>query len=152
MIFMAICFIDTEFNGFGGELISLGIVPQDRTLPEFYVVIEMATQPVEWVAEHVMPFLGDTLPVSREMAARELASYLRRVAACNSSRPVLVADWPEDFAQVMNLLILGPGQMASTVDFDCAYRSCVGFNTADHSAIPHNALEDARALRDYFDQ
>lgn len=145
---MAKCFIDTEFNGFGGELISLGIVPQDRNLPEFYVVIDMPTQPVAWVAEHVMPFLGDSPPVPREDAARLLARYLRSLP----SRPVLVADWPEDFAQVMNLLILGPGQMANTVDFDCAYRSCVGFNTADHSATPHNALEDARALRDYFDQ
>ena len=34
-------FLDTEFNGFGGKLISMALVPEDKTLPEFYKELEI---------------------------------------------------------------------------------------------------------------
>ena len=48
-------FIDTEFNGFGGELISMAIVAEDGR--EWYGILPVADKLVEWVEEHVRPVL-----------------------------------------------------------------------------------------------
>lgn len=136
-------YLDTEFNGFGGELMSLGLVPADPSLPEFYRVVKW-TAPVDpWVQQHVVPFLGREQE-EREVVARDLAAFLGSVA-----QPVVVADWPDDFSHLMGLLITGPGLMVAAPDFDMEFRRLPGFNTASTSRIPHNALEDARALRDH---
>jgi hypothetical protein len=150
-------YLDTEFNGFGGELLSIGIAPADTSLPCFYAAIKRTEALAGWVAMHVIPFieklpegvpiLGSAELVDRERAARMLVTYLRTVSP--GEKPVFVADWPEDFAQLMNLLVIGPGQIVNSPDFDCQYRALRGFNTAETSTIPHNALADAIALRDY---
>ena len=48
-------FLDTEYDGFGGTLLSLALVPEDGG-EEFYVVIAGEAE-VPWVQRHVMPFL-----------------------------------------------------------------------------------------------
>ena len=35
-------FLDAEFNGFGGELISIALVPEDLSLTPFYEAIDCA--------------------------------------------------------------------------------------------------------------
>ena len=62
---------------------------------------------------------------------------------------MIVADWPEDIAQFCNLLMTGPGEMVPVprLTFDLVPLS--GFSTAANSAVPHNALHDARALKDH---
>lgn len=136
-------YLDTEFNGLGGELMSLALVPADRAAATFYRVTHWTAPLVPWVRQHVAPFL-DAEPVSRQAASADLAVYLRRVAA-----PVIVADWPEDFAHLLGLLVTGPGKMHPVPDFDMVFKSLPGFNTAATSKRPHNALADAMALRDY---
>lgn len=143
-------FADTEFNGFGGELISFALVPESyasdpHPITDLYIVIEQLEPYVPWVAQNVVPLLGDTKPMSRADAAKTLSSYLSMF-----DDPVIVADWPEDLSLLLDLLITGPGMMVAAPDFDLQYRSCRGFNTAKASKVPHNALWDARALRDYF--
>jgi hypothetical protein len=138
-------YLDTEFNGFGGELISLALVPADSEVPTFYRVVEWTQPTVPWVAEHVIPHLGMD-PVSRETAARELAAYLNLYGW-----KTIVADWPTDFEHFLGLLITGPGQMVDVPPFDMEFRRG-GFDPATHSRIPHNALEDAIALRNYREQ
>lgn len=136
-------YLDTEFNGFGGETMSLALVPEAAGVMEFYRVVRW-TAPVDpWVQQHVVPFLRRP-PEEREVVARDIAAYLR-----GFGRPVIVADWPDDFSHLMGLLITGPGFMVEAPDFDMEFRRLRGFNTASTSRIPHNALEDARALRDY---
>lgn len=144
-------FLDTEFNGFEGDLISIALVPLDRREPSFYRVIEM-TKPLDpWVAKHVAPKLwqhlppGFSAPEPRFMAGRDLAAFLREP---NVTQPSIVADWPTDFTHLLELLITGPGYMESVPDFRMEFVRLAGFNTADHSKIPHNALSDAEALRD----
>ncbi|MEJ5976475.1 hypothetical protein WG901_07505 [Novosphingobium sp. PS1R-30] len=56
-------FLDAEYNGFGGELISIALVPEDEATAPFYAALVCAA-PTPWVAEHVLPML-DTMPVSR---------------------------------------------------------------------------------------
>lgn len=136
-------YLDTEFNGFGGELMSLALVPANRALPTFYEVVKWQAPLDPWVAKHVVPLL-DMLPVSREAASADLAVYLRRLSA-----PTIIADWPDDFAHLLGLLVTGPGKMQAMPDFAMEFKSLPGFNTATTSKRPHNALADAIALRDY---
>lgn len=136
-------YLDTEFNGFGGELMSLAFVPADPALAPFYRVTHWNAPLDPWVRQHVVPFL-DMPPVSREAASADLAHYLRTF-----SDPVVIADWPEDFTHLLGLLVTGPGTMRYVPDFDMMFKRLPGFNTATTSKRPHNALADAIALRDY---
>jgi hypothetical protein len=63
--------------------------------------------------------------------------------------PEIVADWPEDIAQFSNLLITGPGEMVPVPPLTLHLIPLPGFSTAANSAVPHNALHDARALKDH---
>lgn len=137
-------FCDSEFNGFGGELISFALVPEDSSKPELYLILEQERPYQPWVLINVIPHLGDAQVVDRERAGRTLAAYLRLF-----DDPVLVADWPEDLSHMLNLLLIGPGMMVATPDFRLEYRNFKGFAAAKESQVPHNALWDARALRDF---
>jgi hypothetical protein len=136
-------FLDTEFNGFGGALMSLALVPADSSFPSFYEVVQCSGPVDPWVAQHVVPHLVKT-PRSRVDVAAELALFL-----AGAERPIIVADWPSDFEHLMALLITGPGVMVAAPDFGMEFFRLPGFNTADYSHVPHNALADAEALRDY---
>ena len=82
--------------------------------------------------------------MSRSDAAHALAAYL-----AHDSAPVILADWPEDLAQFSMLLLTGPGRMVAMPPFTLQMLDLSGFSTAANSEVPHNALHDARALRDH---
>ena len=142
-------FLDTEFNGFGGALLSLALVPEDGE--EFYVTLDCADPILPWVQRNVVPYL-DHVPVglvsprlSRLEAANALAAYLSPDPA-----PELVADWPEDVTQFCALLMTGPGAMVPVPPLTFRLIPLPGFSTAENSAVPHNALHDARSLCEHF--
>ena len=143
-------FLDTEYNGFGGELISLALVPEQGD-QEFYAVLPLPDEIHPWVERNVVPYLGSVPPghhaepVSRLSAAVEIANYLAR-----ESEPVIVADWPEDVAQFCNLMVTGPGDMIEVRHLTFRLLPLSNFSTAANSKVPHNALHDARALRDHY--
>ena len=119
-------FLDTEYNGWGGALISLGLVPEDGG-QELYIVLDWEGPLEPWVERHVVPYL-DKVPDgfiaprrTREDAARDLAQWLVRehetqvhVSYPESVELRVVADWPEDISQFCNLLTIGPGSMGTT--------------------------------------
>jgi hypothetical protein len=142
-------YLDTEFNGFGGALLSLALVPEDGQ--EFYVTLECEDRIFPWVERNVVPYL-DNVPVglvsprmSRREAADAVAAYLG-----TDPEPELVADWPEDITQFCSLLMIGPGQMVPVPPITFRLLPLQGFSPAANSAVPHNALHDARSLRDHF--
>ncbi|MEO6360591.1 MAG: hypothetical protein ABIO43_08470 [Sphingomicrobium sp.] len=141
-------FLDTEFNGFGGALLSFALVPEEGE--ELYVTLRCEDSIEPWVERHVVPFI-DMVPdglggprMSRPDAALALAHFLQADAT-----PLLVADWPEDIAQLCMLLLTGPGTMVPVPPLSFELVPLPGFSTAANSAVPHNALHDARALRDH---
>lgn len=142
-------FLDTEYNGFGGALLSLALVPEDGS-EEFYVALECDGPLDPWVERNVIPYLnmvpeglkGPRLP--RRAAAEALAAWL-----AHDEAPDIVADWPEDLAQLSMLLVVAPGQMLPVPPLSLHFFPLHGFSTAENSAVPHNALHDARALRDH---
>ncbi len=142
-------FLDTEYNGIGGELLSLALVPDDGE--ELYLTLKWSTPLLDWVERHVIPYL-DSVPqqlscprLSRDHAAGALERYLR-----HDGEPLIVADWPEDIAQFCNLMITGPGDMIDLRHATFRLAPMSNFSTAANSRVPHNALHDARALRDHI--
>lgn len=135
-------YLDTEFNGFGGPLIALALAPEDGSTP-FYAALE-CPEPAPWVAAHVLPVLGIE-PVTREELGRLLTAYL-----ANDPDPVVIADWPEDIAHAAMALIARPSCRHPIAHITFELCDTPGFDTARASAVPHNALEDAIALRSFM--
>lgn len=129
-------FIDCEWNDYQGPLISMALCAEDGR--EFYEVLE-CDDPKPWVAENVMPILEkDAIPLPE--FRWKLQEFLR-----GFKRPHIVADWPEDIARFCEALITGPGTclnvrpfMAEVCPIDAP------------SKRPHNALWDARAIREAY--
>lgn len=142
-------FLDTEFNGFGGALISIALTPEHGD-QEYYAVLELPETVHAWVQRNVIPYLRSIPPgisadpVPRLQAGRDLAAYLS-----GDREPVIVADWPEDIAQFCYLLMPAPGDVLPVGSLRFEFLSSPGFSTANNSRVPHNALHDARALRDF---
>ena len=77
-------FLDTEYNGVGGALLSLALVPDNGD--DFYLTLRTDEPIAEWVEQHVIPYL-DMVPeplscprLSRDDAARELHEELALMA------------------------------------------------------------------------
>ncbi|QNK67833.1 3'-5' exoribonuclease [Variovorax sp. PAMC26660] len=142
--------IDTEFNGHEGELISLALVDEDGA--SFYRYVHCA-EPEPWVAANVLPVLGlyslapeRKAPASRQPSNVWTLAYLQRALAqwLEVYESIhLVADWPEDIAHFCRLLITGPGTRLDTPPLTMEIRR----DLDAESLVPHNALEDARAMR-----
>ncbi len=142
-------FLDTEYDGIGGALLSLALVADEGD--ELYLTFKTDEPLVEWVQQHVVPHL-DHVPeqlawprLSRGDAADALEHFLR-----HDEQVEIVADWPEDVAQFCNLMITGPGDMIDVRHITFRLLPLSNFSTAENSAVPHNALHDARALRDHY--
>ena len=133
-------FIDGEWNGYGGELISMALVAEDGR--EFYAVLG-CDNPEPWVAENVMPKLNDghgvELRESVESVQVRLSLFLAQFDAVH-----IIADWPEDIERFCRLLITGPGTRINTPPLTMEV-----LRVDAPSENPHNALADARGMRDY---
>ncbi|WP_293943769.1 hypothetical protein [Sphingomonas sp.] len=142
-------FLDTEYNGFGGELLSLALVAEHGD-EELYFTLPAPAEIHPWVERHVMPYMNTVPPMhrapplDRASAADALATFL-----ANDRDIEIIADWPEDIAQICMLLLVGPGEIVRTPPLRFRFFALPGFSTAGASAVPHNALHDARALRDH---
>jgi hypothetical protein len=142
-------FLDTEYNGWGGALISLALVPDDGE--ELYLTLDWQGPLEEWVERNVVPYLDMVAEsmisprMSRADAARTIAHYL-----AGDADPMIVADWPEDIALFNALLVTGPGVMVEVPPLRFQLLQLSGFSTAANSKVPHNALHDARSLRDHI--
>jgi hypothetical protein len=136
-------FLDTEFNGFCGPLISLALVPENIEAAPFYAALS-CERPTGWVLTHVLPVLGID-PVPRDEFGKSLAKYLG-----DDPDPLLVADWPEDIAHASMALIAGPGRRHNIDRIRFELCDAFGFDANLLSAVPHNAYHDAVALRDFL--
>jgi hypothetical protein len=143
-------FLDCEYNGFGGALLSLALVPEDGG-EELYLTFDCPSPIDPWVERNVLPFVshvpdGLMLPVmGREQAAQAIAMFLG-----HDEQPEICADWPSDIELLCGLLSFAPGRMVALPETRFRLLSTGSFSPAENSAVPHNALHDARALRDHI--
>ena len=133
-------FIDCEFNGMGGALLSMALVDEAGT--EWYEVTlqnEKRDEEMDpWVEENVIPVLNKPNISYLEFQA-SLAKFLNTYQACH-----IIADFPDDIKHFCECLLTGPGTRLDTPPLTMEIRRDIG---ARGSVIPHNALSDAKAIR-----
>lgn len=130
-------FLDCEWNDFKGELISIALVT-DSDL-EFYEVVEFK-KPSEWVSKNVIPVLGKE-SISYSTMQDRLQKWLSQFDELH-----IVSDWPEDIKHFCDALIIGPGEMINVPNL-CF--TLIDGNINYKSEVPHNALADARAIKQF---
>lgn len=140
-------FIDCEFDGFRGPLISMALVREDgRSL---YFVISGAEEAAtdEWVKANVLPILKDSpeapyvlLP---EHAAMAISQFLDGDEGVH-----IVADWPDDLRHFCDLIVVEPGQMIPLPSFTMEVKRVDAYPTEVEGAVRHHAWWDAVALMD----
>lgn len=128
--------LDTEFNSFCGELISIGLVSEDGK--EFYEVLELPSKLHPWVANNVVPLLNKN-PISKTELQGKLRDFLKQFSSVE-----VIADWPEDISHFMNIQVTPIGYRISTPP----QTMILVTDLEQESQTPHNALADARALRE----
>lgn len=131
--------IDTEFNGFRGELISMAIVSEDGS--EFYEYLGRCHGRLDpWVAANVLPVINKEGPVEIPELRQRLQAFLMQFDSVH-----LIADWPEDIAHFCRMLLTDkPGERIDTPPLTM---EIVRYDAG--SACPHNALSDARGMREH---
>lgn len=130
-------FLDCEFNGFGGELISLALIDENN---QYFYQVLACQNPIPWVVEHVIPILNQT-PISLEKFQKQLQEFLNQYDDIE-----IIADWPEDFALFSRSLIVSAGRCLTLPPLKMQLWMEES-NTHVPSQQPHNALADARALK-----
>lgn len=130
--------LDTEFNGFQGALISLALV--DENGREWYEALR-CKDPVPWVQANVMPVLHKR-PTTPRRFLESLGAWLREYDSIH-----VMADWPEDFVHFCSVLVPGPGECLAV---PALTMELLQLRERTSSAVPHNALEDARALKQAY--
>ena len=134
-------FLDCEFNGFGGELISMALVDENEKY--FYEVLP-CMNPTSWVFNNVIPILNKQA-IDLKKFKKNLFNFLNHYETIH-----IVADWPEDFSLFQTTLMLQQGVCMTTPKLTMELWESDTNLTID-SEIPHNALQDAFALkRRYF--
>lgn len=132
-------FIDCEFNEFGGDLISMALVADDGQ--EFYEVLNLENDEKygSWVYANVVPWLNKD-PVTKDVFQSKLWNFINQWDDIH-----IIADWPDDIKYFCAALITGPGRALNTplnltmqIDREL---------TTESSALLHNALEDAKAIK-----
>jgi hypothetical protein len=126
-------FIDCEFNSAFGQLISMALVAEDGR--EFYEVLPPPIRLDPWVEKNVMPIL-DKGPISWVEFWNRLFRFLD-----GFDNPTIVADHPADIFYLADALIVDRVGGCYKKPWTAQYRD-VDYT----SGLPHNALEDARAL------
>ena len=140
-------YIDCEFDGHNGPLISMGIVREDGH--NCYIVArKRARDP--WVRANVLPIIGHhhadaTMKVAPNAVGRAIRCF---IDPCEC--PVIIADSPVDIARFCSALSTGPDGQWEPADYpamrfevhnvDCYPNDIEG-------AVQHNAWWDAVSLR-----
>ncbi len=130
-----ILYLDTEFDGFNGPLISIALV--SSTGDKFYEVCEgKIFHP--WALQHVKPRLGKS-PLRPQLFKLAFQQFIMQF-----TNPTIVCDWYEDARHFFNLL--GGNDYASCLKFSCHLQLLETPPGIPISQLPHNALADAEAL------
>lgn len=146
-----IYFLDTEFNEFGGEIISLALVRQDGE--SIYLVYpEPKSGYGSWVKDNVVPILW-SIPspltgmayalTSSEEGSRFISRFLK-----DDPDPVIITDWPDDIRYFCQELITGPGMMVDVDNLTFRMVRIDAYPTELPLAVQHNAWWDAMALKE----
>ena len=138
-------YLDTEFNGFGGQLLSLALISSFGD--SLYLVNSDPEPLVPWVAENVWTIISDCPvdPVEAPLAEwpYHIAAFMRSVG----TDAVIVTDWPDDIRYFCQSVITAPGEMIGIPSLRFSMMRINAYPTRLKGAVQHNAWWDAMALR-----
>lgn len=130
-------YLDCEFNGFGGELISMALVKE--TGEEWYRILREPRVWNQWVYENVFPVLnGDA--AGFDIFGTDLRDFLETCDGCE-----FIADHPADFKHLNEMMDIISANNDFIIPIECTMHLIKG-SPDIKPEIPHNALSDARAL------
>lgn len=139
-------YLETEFNGFGGALVSLALVRADGA--SLYLVYGVPDRPTAFVRDHVQPNLERVPPtiairrVNQSEGAYALEAFLQGDGAAES-----IADWPDDVRLCCQALMIEPSRTADIDRLKFEIHRVDPYPTDLIGAVQHNAWWDAMALR-----
>lgn len=147
-----IFYIDCEFDGHNGPLISFGIVRGDGD--GMHICVTDAPAPNDpWVAENIIPILhSHEAPKAAHVPLNSVGRVLRAFIG-DCAEPTIIADSPVDIGRFCQAISTGiDGRWASAEysmmrfevhNVDCWPNDLPG-------AVQHNAWWDAMALRNHL--
>jgi len=142
-------FIDCEFNGHGGQLLSMALIREDgRSI--YLCIADKPEDLSSWVLMNVWPLVHIQLPVGHTVAyVNDWGSLLRDFVG-SDQHPIIIADSPVDIGRFCTVLSTSPdGEWVSTdypaIGFEVHNVDC--YPTTLEGAVQHNAWWDAQALR-----
>lgn len=140
-------FLDTEFNGYKGELISIGLVNDHGS--SLYAVFPPPRVVDMWVGSNVIPILGSTPKgiLTRHLSIGRFQQVLQEYLQAEEGDIQIVSDWPDDIKYFCDLLITGPGKMLDIPGIDFAVRRVDPYLHPMKGAVQHHAMWDALCLR-----
>ena len=159
-----IIFLDTEFsslNPYKGEILSIGLVKPDGK--ELYLEIEYNGPVDPWVKKNILPTLKDK-KVSRSVAIKKINQfvgkkkpyvvayvnqfdiiYMHKLFRSNNIKDLPFYWLPIDFASILFAMNLDP----YTIGHAKSFFKEIGIDTKKFKHT-HNALDDARLLRELY--
>ena len=140
-------YIDCEFDGHNGPLLSVAMVRDDRKSIHI-TVIEEAKDP--WVIENVVPVLSaHKAEECHDVHPKDAGSYLLDFMS-NCQNPTIIADSPVDIGRFCRAISTGFDGGWQSNDFPqmtFIVRNVECYPTTLKGAVQHNAWWDAMALR-----
>lgn len=143
-------YIDCEFDGHSGPLLSLALVREDG----HSIHIRADVEPMDlWVRKNVLPIMDQHDASESATVYHDRVGDVIRQFIGPCERPVIIADSPVDIGRFCRALSTGSdGQWASTdyplMAFEVHNVDC--YPTTLEGAVQHNAWWDAMALRAFL--
>lgn len=127
--------VDCEFNGFGGQLISMALVAEDGQ--EWYAELPEPRLWDAWCHDNVLPVL-EHRPIPKWEFRLQFKAFLERF-----DEITIVADWYTDLVHFFETFAGRDHSESFHIPLKAELLPDMQFLP---SAVPHNALEDARAI------
>lgn len=157
-------YLDCEFNGMGGELLSLALVRENGEAIYLVAKYSVGSTNIDpWVRDNVLPVMGLDLKTAAnplllchhtDLYVTEFADRIEHFLA-GYPPPTIISDWPDDIKYFCELMITGPGERIDTGgthpddNFGTTFEihRVDSYPTTLPGAVQHNAYWDAMALR-----
>lgn len=142
-------YIDSEFDGHNGPLISIAIVRED-SFSAYYITRHGARE--KWVRENVMPRLrgvGENPAIMLDNLRENTVGHLLLDFLKGDEEPLIYADSPVDVARFTGLISTNAAGEYQYVDIPLLQFAVFDIDvypTPLPGAVQHNAWRDAMAL------
>jgi hypothetical protein len=142
-------YLDCEFEGYGGMLLSLALVREDgkalHTVSTFVDLVSAVVHMDPWVRENVVPNIHK-METHTHRIISEVQQQVQEFLA-GDPNPHVISDWPEEFVHLLSGVLTGPGTMIDIPRLTMEVVRVDAYPTTLPGAIQHNAYWDAMALR-----